>query len=98
MWIAQNASKVAPKEDSKERPEGSLLEWVTNAAAANNLKISRFQPEGESRVRIWLNDVDYEQLNALLQKLITDFDIRIETLIIDLTSILGLINVQCTLS
>lgn len=98
LWIAKNASNVAFKEGKKERPEGSLLEWVTGAAAATNLKISRFQPEGESKVRIWLNDVDYEQSNALLQKLISDFDIRIESLIIDRTGTPGLVNIQCTLS
>lgn len=98
QWVRSNASKVKPAGEQKERPEGSLLEWVTNTAASNELTISRFQPEGESKVRIWLNDADYQKVNALLQQLIQDFGVEIEALIIDRTSIPGLVNVQCTLS
>lgn len=97
LWIEANASAIQPVEDKSERPSGSLLEWVTGAAADNGLSISRFQPEGEEQVRIWLNDVKYEEVNALLQQLIQDFGIKIDALIIDRTSTPGLVNVQCTL-
>lgn len=48
---------------------GSVLRTVSDAAASRQLLLSRMEPEGEARVRVWLDKADFNAVAAWLAAL-----------------------------
>lgn len=48
---------------------GSVLRVASDAAAAGNLALSRIEPEGEGRARVWLEKADFNAVAAWLATL-----------------------------
>ncbi|WP_250462137.1 type II secretion system protein GspM [Microbulbifer litoralis] len=53
-------------------PAGTLLQRVTAAAEQHGINIKRFEPEGEGRIRLWIERARYQDmqpwLNGLMQQ------------------------------
>lgn len=48
---------------------GSVLRVASDAAAAGNLALSRIEPEGDGRARVWLEKADFNAVAAWLATL-----------------------------
>ena len=72
----------------------SLLQLVSASAEEKNITISRLQPEGETRVRLWLNNTGFDAFIQWLQDLNTAHRLDISTISIDQTNTAGVVNVQ----
>ncbi|MDF2447016.1 MAG: epsM [Moraxellaceae bacterium] len=48
---------------------GSVLRVASDAAGASNLALSRIEPEGEGRVRVWLEKADFNAVAGWLAAL-----------------------------
>lgn len=63
---------------------GTLLQRVTSAADRHKVTIKRFEPEGEGRIRLWVDEVRYEDLqpwlNTLLQQRFSIIAINLDAL------------------
>ena len=58
---------------------------------------SRLQPDGDSRARVWLEDVNFDALLAWLAELESRFGVRVDTADVDRSSGAGLVDVRLTL-
>lgn len=58
---------------------------------------SRLQPEGDTAVRIWLDDVPFDALLRWLNDLQTRYGVRVDTADIERESGAGLVNARLTL-
>ncbi|WP_323844164.1 type II secretion system protein GspM [Microbulbifer magnicolonia] len=75
---------------------GTLLQRVTAAAEQHQITIKRFEPEGEGRIRLWIDEARYQDLqpwlNSLLQQQFT-----IRTLNLDALPEEGMVSARLTL-
>lgn len=65
-WM-QTAAKHL--EGGSAAASGSILGVVSNQAAASGLALSRIEPEGDARVRVWLDKADFNVAAGWLGKL-----------------------------
>lgn len=77
----------------------SLLAVVDQSRKASSLAKppSRLQPEGDATVRIWLEDVPFDQLVRWLNELQTRYGVRVDNADIERESASGLVNARLTL-
>lgn len=56
----------------QSQAQGTLLQRVTAAANNHKVTIKRFEPEGDGRIRLWIDEARYQDLqpwlNTLLQQ------------------------------
>lgn len=77
----------------------SLLTIVDRSLKGSkiNKPASRIQPDGDSRVRVWLEDISFDALLAWLADLEQHQGVRVGTADIDKTSGQGLVDVRLSL-
>lgn len=77
----------------------SLLAIVDQSRRASSITKppSRLQPEGDTTVRIWLEDVPFDALLRWLADLQTRYGVRVDTADIERESGPGLVNARLTL-
>ncbi|MFE8071734.1 type II secretion system protein M [Marinobacteraceae bacterium S3BR75-40.1] len=103
-FVQANKSRVA--EVAKQRQgQGasqiddtrSLLSTVTSTANESGLSLQRFEPSGEQRIRVWLDDVAFTGLAGWLEKLNTQYGIEVEQASLDRTDNPGQVTARLTL-
>lgn len=86
QWLK---SKEAQAKAISKQPKGagnssdSLLTQATETAKNNGLSLKRVQPEGNDRIRLWLEDVPFNQVLMALDKLQSERGLNIEEVSID---------------
>ncbi len=89
QWMQQRAAEVralrgstAPAEKSRG---DSLLGVIDRTARTAKLKgkVSRIEPDGERRVRVWLDGVDFDALARWLDRLRKKHGLRVASAVID---------------
>lgn len=88
---------VCPLLFQPEQAGQNLLQTLTATANEYDLTISRYQPQQQNGVRLWLNEADYTMAMQWLEELQGRYGVEIETITIDRTQKTGLVNIQCTL-
>ncbi|AMX02587.1 type II secretion system protein GspM [Microbulbifer thermotolerans] len=75
---------------------GTLLQRVTAAAKQHKITIKRFEPEGDTRIRLWIEEARYQDIQPWLNNLIQQrFTIR--TLNMDALQEEGMVSARLTL-
>jgi general secretion pathway protein M len=74
----------------------SVLAIVNSSARNQNIDLKRFEPEGESGLRIWLDDVRFNAAISWLTMLQTQYGIRASQISMD-KSTSGAVNVRALL-
>lgn len=74
----------------------SVLAIVNSSARNQNIDLKRFEPEGESGLRIWLDDVRFNAVISWLTMLQTQYGIRASQISMD-KSTSGAVNVRALL-
>lgn len=75
---------------------GTLLQRVTAAAEQHRIAIKRFEPEGEGRIRLWIERARYQDLQPWLNNLIRQ-KMSIRTVNLDALPDEGYISARVTL-
>lgn len=103
-WMKQNEA-VARQLASRSTPSAaaglqgqSLLSVVSNAARQHSIELRRFEPEGDSRIRVWLEKVSFNQMLLWLDVLNKDYGIQTEQVAIDRDANPGIVTARLTLS
>ncbi|WP_346839996.1 type II secretion system protein M [Microbulbifer sp. SAOS-129_SWC] len=78
------------------RASGTLLQRVTAAADQHRIAIKRFEPEGDGRIRLWIERARYEDLQPWLNTLLQQ-QLSIRTINIDALEDKGMISARMTL-
>ena len=75
---------------------GTLLQRVTAAAEQRKIAIKRFEPEGDGRVRLWIESARYQDLQPWLNNLLQQ-GISIHTVNMDALGEPGMVSARLTL-
>lgn len=75
---------------------GSILSTVNNTAKVKNIQLKRFEPDGDSGLRIWLDKVNFDAAIAWLELLETTRGITVEQISIDKVEP-GIVNIRAVL-
>jgi len=75
---------------------GTLLQRVTAAAEQHRITIKRFEPEGEGRIRLWIEEARYQDLQPWLNSLMQQ-QFTIRTVNLDALPEEGMVSVRLTL-
>lgn len=100
LWMQQQRQNLPSPTATEEEAitDVSIMQLVSSSAEKAKIAISRLQPEGESRVRLWLNDTEFDAFIHWLQNLNSQHQLDISTISIDKTNTAGVVNVQTLIS
>lgn len=76
----------------------SMMSTVTSSAQAAGLTLQRFEPSGEDKMRVWLDNTSFDSLALWLEKLAAEYGIVVDQAAIDRSGEAGRVNVRLTLS
>ncbi len=82
---------------SKILDSQSLVSTVSANAQKHKIKLKRFEPSGERKVRVWLEKVPFDNVIVWLRDLNTTYNIDVSQISIDRDEKGGLVNVRITL-
>lgn len=75
-----------------------LVSTVTNLAKQNQLELKRFEPSGDNKVKVWVDQVSFNSMMAWLTQLQQNLNIRVEQVTIEKSDQDGLVSARLTLS
>ncbi|UZW76230.1 type II secretion system protein M [Alkalimarinus sediminis] len=75
----------------------SLVSTVSANAQKHNIKLKRFEPSGDRKVRVWLEKVPFNTVIVWLRDLNETYSIGVSQVSIDKDEKGGLVNVRLTL-
>lgn len=101
-WLKKASLEVKQLQGSsnganKKRKSGqSLLVVVDRTARQNKLAefLKRVEPEGSSRVRVWLDDAPFDLVSKWLSLLQTKYQLDVETAVLDKVEAVGRVNAR----
>lgn len=100
LWMTDNRDNV--NQVTANQPlspkDLPLIQRVSASADDKGITISRLQPEGEQRVRLWLSNTDFNTFIQWLQDLNLQSTLDISTISIDKTNTPGVVNVQALIT
>ena len=100
-WMKQAAQEVKQLRgttgSSKKSSSGqSLLSLVDSTAKAGRLgnSLKRVQPDGENKVRVWLEEASFDDVVRWLEKLETHQGVRIVSSVFQIKEVAGRVDVR----
>ncbi|MEP1214849.1 MAG: type II secretion system protein M [Marinobacter sp.] len=87
-----NAPVDAP-EDGRE-----LMSLVTRSAGEAGLSLQRFEPSGDSAIRVWLDGAPFTEVASWLEQLNTGHGVQIDQASMDRQNDPGMVSVRLTLT
>lgn len=107
VWMEENREtidRIAATSGSGSEPSGTriedgraLMSTVTRSAGDAGLSLQRFEPSGEDGIRVWLDNVPFNQVAAWLETLNSDYGIAIDQAALDRGKSPGQVSVRLTL-
>ncbi|MDX1810621.1 MAG: type II secretion system protein M [Gammaproteobacteria bacterium] len=105
QWLKQAATEVAalkktqPGNAGNARRGQSLLVLVDSTAKQNKLadSMKRVEPDGTQRVRVWLENVAFDEVTKWMGELELRYQIQVESAVLDKTETTGLVNARLVL-
>ena len=101
QWLKKTAGEVKLLQKSgsgsgNRRQGQSLLVLVDRTSKSGKLgkSISRIEPDGSARVRVWLENAGFDDLTRWLAQLETKYNILVESAVVDKTGSVGRVNVR----
>ncbi len=103
-WVQANegiakslASNTGNNNASKILDSQSLVSTVSANAQKHKIKLKRFEPSGDRKVRVWLEKVPFNTIIVWLRDLNATYNIEVSQVSIDKDEKGGLVNVRLTL-
>ncbi|MBI2381365.1 MAG: type II secretion system protein M [Gammaproteobacteria bacterium] len=75
----------------------SLAQAVNQAATENGLTLSRWQPDGEHKLQLWLDDADFDALVIWLGRLESQYGARVDSIAVNQGEAPGRVKVRLAL-
>ena len=94
--IASQNPTAAPAQ--KIEDSRSMMSTVTVSAQESGLSLQRFEPSGEDKMRVWLENTEFDNLASWLERLAGEYGIVVDQAAIDRATDTGRVNVRLTLS
>lgn len=102
-WMEGAAVEVARlrgREESGRSPRGSLLARVDGAARRHGLgdAVRRVRPDGDGRVRVWLEGAAFDPLMGWLGDLVAGGGLQVQELVVDRSDGPGRVDARVVLA
>lgn len=105
-WMQENRQAIRGLASTSQQSAGSsqiadgraLMATVTQTARESGLSLQRFEPSGDTAIRVWMEDVPFAQVAAWLEQLSQDYGIVIDQAAMDRRSNPGIVSVRLTLA
>jgi len=90
VWMKEN--ELRARQLAKQQPSAavsnplsgkSLLSVVSSTAQKFKVELQRFEPRGEAKVNVWLDNVSFNQMMLWISELNTTHSIRIEQITVE---------------
>ncbi|KZZ59380.1 hypothetical protein A3762_02380 [Oleiphilus sp. HI0125] len=75
-----------------------LVSTVTNMARKQSLNLKRFEPSGENKVKLWVEDVSFDTLVTWLSTLERSVGVQVEQISVEKEDKPGIVSARLTLS
>ncbi|KZY73507.1 type II secretion system protein GspM [Oleiphilus sp. HI0067] len=75
-----------------------LVSTVTNMARKQSLNLKRFEPSGENKVKLWVEDVSFDTLVTWLSTLERSVGVQVEQISVEKEDKPGVVSARLTLS
>lgn len=75
-----------------------LVSTVTNLAKKKGLSLKRFEPSGESKIKVWMDAQSFDKMVGWLDELKRSFNVRVEQISVEGEDKAGLVSVRMTLA
>lgn len=93
--LAQSGSEGS--QPSRIQDSRALMSTVTRSAGEAGLSLNRFEPSGDSAIRVWLENVPFQKVAAWLEKLHDEFGVVVDQASFDRQDSPGMVSVRLTL-
>ena len=99
MVSKESEAKVASVGQVKTRKTNAapMLTIINRSAQKNQITLKRFEPEGDSRLRVWVEDVSFSHFILWVQELEATHQIHVSSLSLDNPDQSGRISAKLTL-
>lgn len=95
--VARSLASNSGEGSSKILDSQSLVSTVSSNAQKHKIKLKRFEPSGDRKVRVWVEKVPFNTIIVWLRDLNTTYNIEVSQVSIDKDDKGGLVNVRLTL-
>lgn len=75
-----------------------LVSSVTNLAKQSGVTLKRFEPSGESEIKVWVDDASFDKVMVWLSTLKRTLNVRVEQVSVEKSDKPGLVSARLTLS
>ena len=96
-WLDQVIDKIKKAPQAQADPSRSFLDIVSNDFNGSAMAIKRIQPEGSDIIKVWLENVRFNDVIAWLSYLNSKYGIDVVQISVDATETEGMVNVRFTL-
>ncbi|SFM25935.1 type II secretion system protein GspM [Marinobacter zhejiangensis] len=106
-WMSANRQGIQSLAQSSARGTGNnsqitdgraLMSTVTRSAGESGLSLNRFEPSGDSAIRVWLEDVPFQSVASWIERLNDEFGVVVEQASFDRQDSPGIVTARLTLS
>ena len=91
--IAKQSQKNRSSLDSQQ-----LVSSVTNLAKRNGVLLKRFEPSGDNKLKVWLDNASFDKVVSWLATMKQTLNITVEQISIEKDEAPGLVSARLTLS
>ncbi len=96
--LASMVRKGGAGSSKKELNSQQLVSSVTNLAKQQQISLKRFEPSGERKLKVWVDDASFDKVVAWLSRMKRSLGVRVEQISIDKDDAPGKISARMTLS
>jgi general secretion pathway protein M len=93
-WVEENTKRYQEaKRDGGASSGASLSSIVNRTSRANNITITRMQPQGEE-LQVWIDEISFNQLLSWLEKLASRDGLQVKNIDLSLADQQGVVRVR----
>lgn len=96
--LASSARQSSGGAASKSLNSQQLVSSVTNMAKRQDVALKRFEPSGEQKIKVWVDNASFDKVIAWLARLKRDLGVKVEQISVDKDDEPGRISARMTLS
>lgn len=104
LGLVQSSRSVLAQGSSNSANSGAILNsqqlvsTVTNLAKKQKLSLKRFEPSGDNKVKVWVEDVSFDVLVSWLSALETSVSVKVEQISVEKQDRPGVVSARLTLA
>ena len=96
--LLASMSKASGAKNTKVLDSQQLVSSVTNMAKRNGVTLKRFEPSGDSKIKVWVDNVSFDKMMSWLTALQKKLNVSVEQISIEKDDLAGKVSARLTLS